>query len=577
MKNMKKIGAIALAMVLALALCVPALAATSADADGFSIMIQKSDKAVSFAGQTFNAYKIFDVTYSGTSYSYKIIDALKNLTFEGRSGQDLIDYLATLTNDSTKMSEFTAEAVKFVSNSSNGIDPVMTVKITDDADFVTINVTESGAGYYLVTGTVKADDDTSATPETVITCGLTTTNPNATVNVKTDLPTLDKNIVVESADGDVTETKTDTASVGDTVKFKVESVVPNMNGYKQYFYVVTDTMSAGLTFNDDVVVKMGSDVLDSTAYNVETAEGVNGATVIKIYFVNFIQYLDKKGDDVVITYSATVNEDAQIGTDPNTNKAILEFTNDPTKDLSGDPDTGKPDPNDPHGTTPESTTETFVTAIELLKYDGADSSKSTLLAGAEFTLTGESINKVKVSKEVFTEDANGSYWKLVNGKYTTEDPNAEGMDKSKYEDVNTRYKKETVTEWQTQSESVTITGTTDANGILTFSGLGEGTYTLTEITAPNGFNKLDTPIVLEVKYENGAWVVVEKINGETVSGDEAAIIEGGVVKLDVENNSGSLLPSTGGIGTTIFYVVGGILVIGAVILLVTRKRVSDEV
>ena len=132
----------------------------------------------------------------------------------------------------------------------------------------------------------------------------------------------------------------------------------------------------------------------------------------------------------------------------------------------------------------------------------------------------------------------------------------------------------TVTETVTKAENVKITATTDSNGILKFEGLSEGEYVITEIKAPSGYNILETPINVEITWvspvapsENCQWEV--ESNG-------AAVVENGIIKLTVENRSGATLPSTGGMGTTLFYVLGSILVLGAVILLVTKKRMSGE-
>ena len=238
-------------------------------------------------------------------------------------------------------------------------------------------------------------------------------------------------------------------AVGDTVAFEVTSKVPDMTGYKSYFFVVNDTMSKGLTFDSEsVVIRIGdknSEPLTKDAdYELTSTVNEDKTTSIEIVFKNFIQYKDQKGADITISYNAELNENAIIGTEGNPNTANLIYNNDPNKTWDME-DEDKPKPNQPTGKTPDKTTRTFVTGIELTKVDPA----GKRLVGAEFTIKGEALNKILVRKDVFKEAADGEYWKLTDGSYTTDDPNGENMDQDKYDDVEKKYKKEVVTEVQT--------------------------------------------------------------------------------------------------------------------------------
>ena len=177
-----------------------------------------------------------------------------------------------------------------------------------------------------------------------------------------------------------------------------------------------------------------------------------------------------------------------------------------------------------------------------------------------------------VRKDVYTEDVNGEYWKLKDGSYTKDDPAAEGMDTSKYESTTTKYAKKVETQVIEKAEEVKYTAEVGADGVLRFEGLAAGDYVITEIKAPDGYNKLDTPINVTIN-----WAAPAEGTGTNCTWtSEGREVVDGVIQVPVLNNTGSLLPSTGGIGTTIFYVVGGILVIGAGILLVTKRRMKAQ-
>lgn len=209
-----------------------------------------------------------------------------------------------------------------------------------------------------------------------------------------------------------------------------------------------------------------------------------------------------------------------------------------------------------------------MTAIELIKVDP----EGNRLTDAEFTVTGQKTNIVLLRKEVFTKAEEGDYWKLKNGTYTTAEPTEET--KADYESITDRYSKETKVETIRTKENVTATGVVGSDGILRVEGLSAGEYTITEVKAPAGYNLLKTPIVIRIGWSAPAASSTDC--SWTVSGVEGAEVIGGLVKVTIENNAGTELPSTGGIGTTIFYVLGGALVLAAVVLLVTRKRMRNR-
>ena len=221
----------------------------------------------------------------------------------------------------------------------------------------------------------------------------------------------------------------------------------------------------------------------------------------------------------------------------------------------------EPDDSDktPLGETPKKEVETFTTALQINKTD-ADGKP---LAGAEFKLEGTTLNIVRINKEEFVESADGTYWKLTDGTYTTQDPATGGMDVTKYESTTTKYIKKAYTVIETSEEQKSVTATVDENGVLRFEGLSAGDYTITETKAPAGYNILTESKTVHISWDakNGFSYTFD---GQTGESNVITII----------NQAGTELPSTGGMGTTLFYLIGGTLVLAAVVLLVTRRRMA---
>ncbi len=414
----------------------------------------------------------------------------------------------------------------------------------------------------------------------------------------------------------------DNVSIGDVVTFNIAANVPeNTDKFKEgtFFFVITDKLSDGLTFNDDIAVYLGdaTEPLPSSAYTVQ--KDVNGNTFeVGLKNAWSEQY---RGKTINVRYTATLNKNAVIGDAGNPNTSNVEFSNDPNKTYNGTPEDenhpGFPDSNKevPTGVTPDSKTITYSTGIEILKVD----ENGEPLTGATFEISGQSAKIVVTKTEVFVvDDEKGTYYKLNNGTYTmtaptTEnemipaekgatkgyvvDPEATGegvitigetnyrpyvpnTDAGKdlyvlkegsadaYAD-NHKYVK-TVTENAVDNKPTDhkMAQAVDENGLARFDGLGAGSYTLTETVTPAGYNTI-APVELQVTYTE---------NGEakfTVTGGNAKY-EDGVVKIKVVNKKGAELPSTGGMGTTVLYIVGGIMVLLAVVFLITKKRVANK-
>ena len=469
----------------------------------------------------------------------------------------------------------------------------------EGAGDITVNVSEPG--YYLVRdipGTQVGDNANYALYMVKV------VNSTLTIKAKVGVPTVSKNIVLS----DNSVSNNSNGAIGDKVNYEFIGTMPdNFDKYNTYLYKFTDTLSKGLKYNSDIKVVIRNDgeedkvVTDYFYKNVSDYNDVTGTTITvgmkDIKVLTFSEGTHQpvatitKDTKVVVTYSATIRDNAVIGNPGNPNKVDLEYSNNPNDSGDGTtapPDTpDEPNPEKPTGKTPESQVVTYTTELAIHKtMEGSD-----LPTDVEFTLKGTNLNKVNVETgEQFREAEDGTYYKLADGTYTEQRPvedsetqkgNSEyyANDGKMYEKVGTS---ETVTVPVADKQ---VTAAVGADGYLTFAGLSEGKYTLEETNTPDGYNTIN-PIEIEIKYENGKftvkWTQTDENNnvqsGNGLTGDKNVIVDDqdNTFSTEILNKKGSLLPSTGGIGTTIFYIVGGILVVGAAILLVTKKRMSRE-
>ena len=450
-------------------------------------------------------------------------------------------------------------------------------------------ISEQVAGYYLVT-----DEYTSGHPaegDATLSRNILAVVGDVTAAVKNDKPTVEKKILTP------TPVDSNKAGIGDTVAFQITGSVPNYAGYDKYFYVINDTLSTGLTFDgaQNVVVKIGDATLtEGTDYAVYTSSTNPAATdghTFEVAFKNIKGY--EVGTPVTVTYTATVNQSAVVGGSGNKNETDVTYSNNPNDSSDGNPaENPKPDEDTPTGTSAKDTTLTFVAELDLTKYKDAVGANN-LLAGATFTLTGTSTIVKGKGSDIFVADENGAYWKLTDNTYTTTAPHGDIKDadnnvkvasnEDSYDSTTQKYSLQHVTEYESATEEIFMQGTSGADGKIVFKGLGAGTYTLTEVVTPTGFNTAD-PITFTIEITTPATVTTgaEKATyavsnitpaGTTIglNGDDATT---GIYETNVIDKSGSTLPSTGGIGTTIFYVVGTVLVLGAGVVLITRRRMD---
>ena len=560
MKKTSKLFALLLAVIMVLTMVAPAFAANS---NPHTITLTFENP-----GHTYAAYQIFAGDLEGNKLTNiewgngvngeAVLAALKASELLGadfasaESAEQVAQVLTNYENDSAKIEAF-GRIVADNLNKKAG-----TSTETEDNGIYKYAINVEGDGYYIVMDAGEIGNGDAATKYILQVLG------DVSLTAKADIPTLEKKINENGEKVDLNE-----VFVGDKIEYVLSSKVPAMDGYNKYFFVINDTMSEGLTFNNDVVVKIGSNTLvNGTDYTVEVTENADGTTSFQIIFKNFIQYKAVAGTAIEVTYSATLNEKAKIGEEGNPNTANLTYSNNPNEDGVGtpeNPDKPGPDDDDVIGETPDDEVITYTSGIKLVKVD----SNGEILTGAKFKIEGVSEKVVIISKQIFVESENGTFYRLTDGTYTEEVANDET--KHKYESTSVKYEKVTEVTKETVKTDIVTEAWVDENGVITFEGLGEGTFTITEMEAPEGYNKLTQPITIVINFnENGTpkWTATQ--NGTPME------LDGNIFIFNVVNKAGATLPTTGGMGTTIFYIAGAVLVLAAMILLITKKRVANE-
>lgn len=530
-EKVTRLLAVVMSAMLVLSLtAVSAFAAQEGELTGGSITI---DNAVS--GQTYSVYQILYLESYSTdadgnatgAYAYKAnsawadwlktqtsyvsIDAQGYVTWKDQEYSPVTketDGYKDASDDDIKAANETAQDL---ANQAGAADFAKAAQahakqqgMTSDATAVTASsATVSFAGlrlgYYLVDSTLGT------------LCSLDTTNPSVTIKEKNEAPTNEKKVQEGTSWGSSND-----ANIGDTVKFQ-STITAQADAQN---YVFHDKMDDGLTFGGSVTVTLNNQKVSAEVTNADgaanytftdyTAEGATASTDGCTFEVAFTQaFCDtlKKDDKIVISYTATLNENAVVGGDGNKNESWLKY---------GD-----------SSETTKSTTTTYTWDVDVFKYtegEADDEGKKLEVALADATFT--------LSKKADGTDPIA----LIREK------DADSKDTNTYR----------VAKTGTVAEIIT-----DDTGKFTVKGLDSGTYYLTETAAPAGYNKLAGPITVVIDDEGNTKVDSTVVN-----------------EVKVLNQTGAELPSTGGMGTTMLYVVGGILVVGAGVALVVRRRMG---
>ena len=408
MKTMRKLFTVLLALAMTLALAVPAFAA---DTTG-SITITNPQ-----GDRTYTAYKIFDVAYSGKNYSYTIsgtdaaFNTVKAYADEAANGLKLTA-VANTNKYNVSIDAAAFSAASFAQYLKTNVGSLGTgTAFTKDGD--TMKASGLTPGYYFVSGT-------SGTV-----CELATAK---------DIEIRDKNeaLQIEKSVDDADRT----VEIGQKLTYTITGKVPSTKGYTKFTYQVTDTMSEGLTFNKDVKVTIGGTAVTDAAITYN-----DNGFVASINMMNYQKQIDAP---VVITYTATVNENA-IQRDKETNTATLKYSNDPA-----DKNSFK-----------ESSVEVNVFSFNIVINKYAAGNENTKLAGAKFVL----------------KNNEGKYYKYDAAKVTWVDAKADATE--------------------------VITG---ADGAARFDGLQAGTYYLEETAAPAGYNQLTKDITIVLNKDGSATI-----------------------------------------------------------------------
>lgn len=554
-KKMATIGA-ALAMVTAVA--APTLGGVQ--------LANTSVTASAAVEYNLQAYKLFTANAEKTEYSYAdvsegvITTAIAETGILTTDNPSATDCAAALAGANATQIEAFAKAIANSTLPENGL----AVSVGDNGN-ATIDGAEANA-YYIITGTMTNDTASAKTMGMLIQADAEG-NATTTMNVKADLPTSEKKVYEDS-----TGTWQDVADAESQqeVKFRLYAELPsNYDKYDSYFLKFNDTLDQpgfvkDESFTNVTFYKISADgteteitVDENNLVETATAESADGNSITHGWMINNVKNIEgvEAGDKIVVEYTAKLSEDATpTPTTGNDNAVTVEYPKNPNHkyDTDGDGTTDEtPDkPDTPKGETPKDEVRVLTYGVDLDKYNEETNDK---LEGAKFSIQRE----------------NGDYATIVDGK---------------------------ITGWTATYDEATCTVTTDADGAADILGLDEGTYTITEQVAPDGFVKPTESIELKVvrtfvddvdnidfannKETNPLATLTFNDSEKTLRGTENSVAKDtGVGLIEIANTPEKEaidLPSTGGIGTKIFTIGGAALVAGAGITLIAKKRMKKE-
>lgn len=527
-KAMKKLMAALLAVAMVCAMAIPAFA----DGTGSNTLTINGTTD----GHTYEAYQVFTGDLKGSVLSNIVwgdgvdgaailADSELPATLRGTSSAtELATRLEGLPSNSDDVNTFAKVVSKYLHVSAKHI---------STASGKTYTINNLPDGYYFI------KDATDTMPEgATYSRYMLSIVTNLAINAKDTTVTLDKEIQHnETGEWGVVGDN----QIGDTVKFRTITTVPDTTGYTDYTYAIHDTMSPELTSKvktkSDITIKVNdTTVLDATYYSVTVDSTNSNKFTVSVKIIDAVKAGVLHANDKLYTYyTGVLNESAKIyDKGCQDNEAYLEYSNNPTSGGTGE--------------TPKKKVYDWTFKVDATKVDGAN--PDTKLEGAVFVLS-------KVSGLDLEPNKNGNPTKNLDKLIELVDNN-----NGTYTVANT-------------TTTTTYTMTTPTGGKISIKGLDDETkYYLYETKAPDGYNALTAPV--EIKITDNTYDIIgnQIVTQPNVVVNEYNATSG--VGFNVENNAGTTLPGTGGIGTTIFYVIGGGLMVAAAILLITKKRMENR-
>lgn len=530
MKHLKKLASILLVLVMVLSVTTTAFAADVTNNTTHSYKAYQI-----FSGtQADNSVPLCDVAWGSGINGAAFLEELKSDTRFGKEGTNIFASCTTAADVAAVLGGYgdkSNEANAFANVAAKHLTTTFT-EIAADASTVDL-----AAGYYLL-----VDSSTPGEGDAMNSALLQVTNRgNITIEKKYEVPTVDKSVKdTDNQWGEAADWE-----IGSNVPFQLVGTLPsNYADYETYKYVFHDTLSAGLQYNGDVKVYVQNGETKTeitTGFTVDPAAAATvGGNTLTVTFTDLKAVAGVTATSkIVVEYTAKLLSTAEIGKSGNKNEVYLEYSNNPNHTGEGTPT----------GNTPKDEVLVFTYELDVTKVDGQNKDKK--LAKAEFVLLNN--DKTKVAK-------------VTDGKLV------------EWVDVPAAGEDGTIT------YPAGTTLTSGADGKFAIAGLDAGSYYLRETKAPAGYNLLKNDISVTItatldKSENNPALTELKLSVKEDKEGAAAtksngVLDTGVVSTNIMNNSGAQLPETGGMGTTLFYVLGGILVLVAIILLVTRKRMS---